>query len=311
MTGTGSTAGAVTRAEIASQPELWARAAALTAASTAVLPGPGTPVVVVGCGTSYYIGDSYAQLRSRAGIGPTRAAIPAEMTGVGADETVLLLSRSGTTGDVLDLARTVAATNPTVALVGTPGSPIDLAAAQHLLLDWADERSVVQTRFATTALTVLRASLGEDLSALPAQAQEALDAPLPAAELTHLVFLGHGWTLGLAHEAALKCREAAGAWTEAYPVAEYEHGPISCAGPASLVFSFSPVPDATAASILATGATLEVARLDPQAELVRFHRQAVALADRAGRDADHPPFLNRSVVDLRGPADPEAAPRPS
>lgn len=298
MTVTGTSPGALTRAEIASQPELWERAAGLGASGLTVLPGPGDAVVVVGCGTSYYIGDSYAQLRTRAGIGPTRAAIPAEMTGVDPAETVLLLSRSGTTADVAELARSVVDTNRTIAVVGTPDSPIDLLAGAHLVLDWADEQSVVQTRFATTALTVLRASLGLDLSALPDQAREALAAPLPSAELTHLVFLGTGWTLGLAHEAALKCREAAGAWTEAYPIAEYEHGPISCAGPASLVFSFSPVPSTTAAAIRATGATLEVASLDPQAELVRFHRQAVAMADRAGRDADHPPFLNRSVTEV-------------
>lgn len=294
----GTAAGALTRAEIASQPALWQRAAALGHAALAVLPAPGEPVLVLGCGTSYYIGDSYAQLRSRAGIGPTRAAIPAELARVEPGETVVLLSRSGTTADVLRLARAVAGEHRTVAVVGTPDSPIDRAAGEHLLLDWADERSVVQTRFATTALTVLRASLGEDVTGLAAQAALALQTPLPAAELTHLVFLGTGWTLGLAHEAALKSREAAGAWTEAYPVAEYEHGPISCAGPSTLVFSFAAVPPVTAAAVRATGATLEVARLDPQAELVRFHRQAVAMAARAGRDPDHPPHLNRSVVEV-------------
>ena len=41
------------------------------------------------------------------------------------------------------------------------------------------------------------------------------------------MFLGDGWTVGLANEAALKMREAAGAWTEAYPAMEYRHGPIS------------------------------------------------------------------------------------
>lgn len=260
-----------------------------------MLPEPGVPVLVLGCGTSYYIADSYAQLRTRGGLGRTRAAVPAELVEAEPEETVVLLSRSGTTGDVLRVARTLAGRHRTVAVVGTAGSPIDLVADTHLLLDWADETSVVQTRFATTALTAFRTSLGEDLSGLPAQATEALAAPLPAADLTHVVFLGSGWTLGLAHEAALKCREAAGAWTEAYPVAEYEHGPISCAGPASLVFSFAPVPEATGAAIRATGATLEVARLDPQAELVRFHRQAVAMAQRVGRDPDHPPHLNRSV----------------
>lgn len=288
--------GVRTRAELESQPELWERAVGLAATGgLSMLPEPGVPVLVLGCGTSYYIGDSYAQLRTRGGLGPTRAAVPAELVAAEPGETVVLLSRSGTTGDVLRVARSLAGAHRVVAVVGTPGSPIDLVADARLLLDWADETSVVQTRFATTALTALRTSLGEDLSGLPGQAAQALVAALPPPGLTHLVFLGSGWTLGLAHEAALKCREAAGAWTEAYPVAEYEHGPISCAGPASLVFAFAPLPDATRAAILATGATLEVARLDPQAELVRIHRQAVAMAQRVGRDPDHPPHLNRSV----------------
>lgn len=49
-------------------------------------------------------------------------------------------------------------------------------------------------------------------------------------------FLGRGWTHGVAQEAALKMREAAGAWTEAYPAKEYRHGPISVTGPRSVVW---------------------------------------------------------------------------
>ena len=48
-----------------------------------------------------------------------------------------------------------------------------------VLLDYADEQSVVQTRFATTALTVLRASLGQDLTGLTHQAEAALARPVP------------------------------------------------------------------------------------------------------------------------------------
>ncbi len=43
--------------------------------------------------------------------------------------------------------------------------------------------------------------------------------PLPhdPTAFDHFVFLGHGWTVGLANEAALKLREAAQAHTEATP----------------------------------------------------------------------------------------------
>ena len=159
----------------------------------------------------------------------------------------------------------------------------------------------MQTRFATTGLSLLRRSLGEDLTAAAKDGEEALTAPLPVegaafAELRHVVFLGDKWSAALCQEAALKIREAAGFWTEAYPLFEYQHGPISCAGPQSLVWAFCDVPDWVAADIEATGARLEVGRLDPQAELVRVHRLAVELALREGRDPDRPPHLSRSVT---------------
>ena len=152
----------------------------------------------------------------------------------------------------------------------------------------------MQTRFATTGLSLLRRSLGEDLTAAAKDGEEALTAPLPVEgaafeELRHVVFLGDKWSAALCQEAALKIREAAGFWTEAYPLFEYQHGPISCAGPQSLVWAFCDVPDWVAADIEATGARLEVGRLDPQAELVRVHRLAVELALREGRDPDSAP----------------------
>ncbi len=54
--------------------------------------------------------------------------------------------------------------------------------------------------------------LGEDLAALAADAESPSRSPLPLdpAELEQVTFLGRGWTVGLAQEAALKCREAAG-----------------------------------------------------------------------------------------------------
>ncbi len=43
-----------------------------------------------------------------------------------------------------------------------------------ILLSEVDEQSVVQTRFATTALALLRASLGEDLTGAVADARAVL-----------------------------------------------------------------------------------------------------------------------------------------
>ncbi|HEX4787727.1 MAG TPA: hypothetical protein VH372_04650 [Actinospica sp.] len=59
-------------AEIASQPECWAKAVQLAPATTA-LPAPGERVAVVGCGTSWFIAASYAAAREAAGLGETDA----------------------------------------------------------------------------------------------------------------------------------------------------------------------------------------------------------------------------------------------
>ena len=82
-----------------------------------------------------------------------------------------------------------------------------------------------------------------------------LAAPLPAQmiEARQFTFLGTGWTCGLASEAALKLREAAGLWTEAYPAMEYRHGPIAVTGPGSVVWLFGAPPDGLAREIAATG----------------------------------------------------------
>lgn len=284
-----------TRIEVESQPDIWARVIEESAALTSIFPKEGQPVLFLGCGTSYYVGDSYARLRNAWGLGRTRAAIASEIPYVDDDELIIVLSRSGTTTDVVRVAEALRPTHRVVGIVGEPGTPVVDVCDDVAVLEFADEQSVVQTRFATSALTLLRASLGEDLSFLPDEARAALALPLPDALPGHVVFLGTGWTVGLAYEAALKCREAAGAWTEAYPVMEYQHGPIAVAGAGSLVWSFDPLPDFVRSAIQGTGAAVFEPNLDPLAQLVVAHRLALRLAAAAGRDPDHPLFLSRSV----------------
>jgi fructoselysine-6-P-deglycase FrlB-like protein len=112
-----------------------------------------------------------------------------------------------------------------------------------------------------------------------------------------LVVLGAGWAAALAQEAALKCRESAGMWAEAYAVGEYRHGPISVAKPGTLVWALTPLTRVQTEAIQATGAAVRQGALDPQAELISLQKHAVAWAAAAGRDADLPVHLSRSVVD--------------
>ncbi|MFI6639588.1 SIS domain-containing protein [Streptomyces sp. NPDC050504] len=292
-----------TAEEIATQPACWRRAAEY-AAEFDGLPRAGERVAVTGCGTSWFMALAYAALREAAGQGETDAFASSEFPLGRRYDRVVAITRSGTTTEVLDLLRALKGTVPTVALTGDPKTPVMEAADAVAVLDWADEESVVQTRFATTALAFLRAGLGEvpgvkSVADAAVDAEAAIAQALPEAALTaeQWTFLGRGWTYGLAQEAGLKMREAAGAWTESYPAMEYRHGPISITGPGRVAWVFGEVPEGMAADVAGVGGTLVALEgADPMADLVRAQRLAVAVAEERGYDPDRPKNLTRSVI---------------
>ena len=211
---------------------------------------------------------------------------------------LVAITRSGTKTEVLTLLQQARGRQPTLAITGDPASAVTGAADQTVVLDFADERSVVQTRFATSTLALLRAALGQDLEPVIAQAGQAVAAELPAGlfERTQFTFLGSGWTVGLANEAALKLREACSAWAEAYPAMEYRHGPISVTDARSAVWFLADPPASLPEEIAATGALVLTPTGDAMAELVKVQRLAVALATAKGLDPDRPRNLSRSVI---------------
>jgi fructoselysine-6-P-deglycase FrlB-like protein len=284
----------ITADEIGSQPRLWRQAAAL---EPGVLPERGAEVCVIGCGTSLYMAQAWAGLREGRGYGRTDAFAASEVPPGRTYDVVVALSRSGTTTEVTHALSRVHA-GRTVAITAVAGTPVAEAADDAIVLDFADETSVVQTRFATTALTLLRAHEGDDVAPSADDAERALVMPLPVqpGAADRWAFLGRGWTVGLAHEAALKLREAAQAWTEAYPVFEYRHGPISIAGPGAAVWFLGAPTDGLGAQVVEAGGTVVAPDLDPLASLVLAQRTAVALAEAAGLDPDNPRNLTRSVV---------------
>ncbi|MFK5581973.1 SIS domain-containing protein [Serinicoccus sp. LYQ131] len=282
--------------EIESQPACWSRAAEIGSAGAAGLPEPGEAVAVVGCGTSWFMAMAYSSLREAAGQGRTDAFTASEMpTGRDYDR-VLAITRSGTTTEVVRLLAESTGTPSTVITAATDG-PALAAADQGIHLPFVDERSVVQTRFATSTLALLRAHLGESLERVVDDGGRALELDLqPYLDADQVTFLGSGWTIGLAHEAALKTREAAQFWAESYPAMDYRHGPISIAQPGRLVWSLGAGPTDLEQDVTATGATWVGHDLDPLAGLVVAQRFAVALAGRRGLDPDRPRHLTRAVV---------------
>ncbi|GAP48528.1 SIS domain-containing protein [Streptomyces azureus] len=284
--------------ELTSQPECWTRAAAQAPGYAEVLPAPGERVAIVGCGTSYFMAQAAASLREGGGQGETDAFAASEFPYGRAYDRVVALTRSGTTTEVLDLLGRLKGRTRTTAITADPDTPVRTAADDLAVLDFADERSVVQTRFATTALTLLRAHLGLHPGTSVTDARTALAEPLPEGlvDCAEFTFLGRGWTVGLAHEAGLKMREAALSWAEAYPAMEYRHGPISVTTSGTATWMFGHAPDGLAEQVRGTGALWIAGALDPLAELVRAQRLAVAVAASRGLDPDQPRHLTRSVI---------------
>ncbi len=284
--------------EIAAQPSAWRAALARLDDFRPDLPPRGARVAAVGCGTSLYMSRAYAARRELLGAGETDAVAASDFRYNRRYDHVVAISRSGTTTEVLDVLRRLDPQVPTTVITVDPASEAGRLGRHVIALPMAAEESVVQTVFPTTALAVLRADLGDDLSALPDAADAVLVEPIPVGPPTHhqFTFVGLDWAAGIADEAALKCREAAGAWTESYPAMEYRHGPISVSGPGTVVWVFGAVPTGLAAAVEGTGATLVTSDLDPMVDLLRAQRLAVALAAANGRDPDHPRSLTFSVV---------------
>lgn len=282
--------------ELRTQPQTWARAAELAASQTA-LPERGARVAVVGCGTSWFIAQAYATLRERSGAGITDAFAASEMPDRDYD-VIVALTRSGTTSEVLQLVERRKGRTHLVGVIGDDTSPLVGMVDAAITMPFADERSVVQTRFATTALALFRASLGEDLTPVIADGERAitedLDAELIDAE--QYTFIGTGWSIGLTHEAALKMREASQSWTESYPAMDYRHGPIAIAAPGRVTWSFGEAPVGLADEVTRTGARFEQSGLDPMADLVRAQRVALARAQARGLNPDLPRNLTRAVI---------------
>lgn len=297
--------GVVTEAEIFSQPQIWRQAAALAAdpAVRQALVAPGERVLAIGCGTSAHVALAYAVLREQAGLGLTDYAFASELPGPSHDyDRVLAFSRSGTTTEIVDALEALPSHWRRVVVTGVTDSPVAALAHDVVDLGFADETSVVQTRFPTATLIAVRVATGEldatRLDDLVAQAEDVLAADLPAGleQVDHLVYLGTGWALGIAHEAALKVRESALAWAESYPSADYRHGPLAVASERSLVTLLGGEPDGLAADVGVTGARVRVGERDPLAELVLAQRVALQLARLRGQDPDTPRHLARSVV---------------
>ena len=298
--------------EIASQPECWSKAIDMAGSAESALPGPGELVAAIGCGSSLNVARSYAALREAAGQGETDAFPASEVSVTRRYDRLVYISRTGTTTEVLDALRRAPRGMRTTAVTADPDAPLAREASQVVLLDFADERSVVSSRFITSSIVLLRAhltacpragaragaGLEADVRALPDAAAQEIARPLPPglAEHTEFTFLGRGWAAAVADEAALKLREASRTWAESYPALEYRHGPVSVSDENTVVWALGEVPADLLADARRTGASVIASDADPLAALIGAQRLAAVLAERKGIDPDQPRALSRSVI---------------
>jgi len=281
--------------EIASQPQIWAQVAEFAPSILDILPKKGERVAVVGCGSSWFISMCYASLREAAGHGETDVYAGSEMNYTRAYDRIVAITRSGTTTEIVEMLSKISA--PSVAITAIHDSPVSRHATETIVMDFADEKSVLQTRWATAALGLLRTHLGFDLRTIIKDAEEALASDLgDLVNVEQISFLGRGWTIGLAHEAALKTRESSQFWAEAYPALDYRHGPLSISEPGRAVWVFGEITPDLVHDIQSTGALLEMSNLDPMAHLIRAQRVAIAIAKKRRCDVDNPRGLSRSII---------------
>jgi len=284
--------------EIVSQPACWSRAIEMAGSAGTALPGPGERVAAIGCGSSLNVARCYAALREATGLGETDAFPASEVPAARRYDRLVYISRTGTTTEVLDALRAAPRDTPATAITADPDAPLAREARHVVLLDFADERSVVSSRFITSSIVLLRAQLGIDVRSLPAEAEREVARMLPPelAERAEFTFLGSGWAAPVADEAALKLREASRTWAESYPAMEYRHGPISVSDENTVVWALGEVPSDLLADARRTGATVIAPDTDPLAALIGAQRLAADLAERKGIDPDQPRALSRSVI---------------
>jgi len=285
----------ICESELATQADIWRQTAAFLPSVAHLLPKHGTKVAAVGCGSSWFMSQGYASVREAAGNGETDFYAGSEFNYGRKYDHIVIITRSGTTTEVIDVLKKTKI--PTTVITAVTGSPVTELATHSIIMDFADEESVVQTRWATAALGLLRAHNGFDLAAAAKDAEVAITSDLgELANVEQISFLGHGWTIALAQEAGLKTREAAQFWSEAYPQFDYRHGPMSIAQAGRAVWVFGELDPKLEKEIIATGALLEKSSLDPMAHLIRAQRVAIDIAKRKGLDPDHPRGLSRSVI---------------
>jgi glucosamine--fructose-6-phosphate aminotransferase (isomerizing) len=243
----------------------------------------------------------------------------------------IAISQSGGSPDVLAAAQAAGRAGAFVlALVNDESSALAREARHCLPLCAGVEESVAATKTYIASLAAIAhmvaawsedARLLEALAASPAALERAWELPWDGAvdrlrDASHLFVIARGVGLGVAQEAALKCKETCGLHAESFSAAEVRHGPQALLHgnfPAMLFAQDDETREgieSLAADLVARGIDVMLAgaqvpgavslptaqchpTLQPLAIAQSFYRFANALAIARGCDPDRPPHLRK------------------
>lgn len=243
----------------------------------------------------------------------------------------IAISQSGRSHDLLSATHAAKKAGAlVVALVNDESSPLAAAADWTLPLCAGEERSVAATKSYITSLAALvhlaaewvrDEHMASALQRAPRDLERAWRMDWSGAlallqPARHLFVIARGVGLGVAQEAALKCKETCGLHAEAFSSAEVRHGPQALlrenfpalifaqhdetrAGIESLATDLA----ARGVHVLLAGASAEGAielptvtthpLVEPMLRAQSFYRLANELAIARGHDPDNPPHLRK------------------
>jgi glucosamine--fructose-6-phosphate aminotransferase (isomerizing) len=252
--------------EISSQPETWEATLESFSSSRSALESFLNHVtfdrlLIIGCGSTYYLAQAAAAGFSRHTSYPSHALPSSELwlypdTARHGRPLLLTISRSGKTSETLHALDRFIDTvgGPTLAITCYPERDLVHKADLSLVAPDAQEESVAQTRSFTSMFLLsqaLAAVLAHDegmldrLKRLPEALENLVDrlGDLPQTlgedfSIRRMYFLGGGPLYGLANEAMLKTKEMSLSQAETFHPLEIRHGPMSMVDEGTLIIGF-------------------------------------------------------------------------
>jgi glucosamine--fructose-6-phosphate aminotransferase (isomerizing) len=242
---------------------------------------PAGRVLHTGCGTSFHAAQTG---------GWAEQALELVLAPRGADALVVL-SHEGGTPLSLEAARVF--DGPVWLVTAKADSPLGELADEVVVATPEVEESWCHTASYTCAVAALAALHGEDISALPAAVELALEQREPVSEHERFLVAGAGRDWPTAQEAVLKLREGAYVAAEAHHTEQLLHGHLAAVDESVRAFVLEGEGRAAERAAGAVAALRElgcettlVPTVNPVVDIVRFQLLTLDLAEARGVDPD-------------------------